>query len=226
MDMDSPAQTISWQSLLSGEKAQPYFKKILEFLEKERAAGKTIYPAQKDIFNAFKLTPFADVRVVILGQDPYHGPKQAHGLAFSVQPGVPPPPSLQNIFLELKNDLGYIPPKHGCLESWAKQGVLLLNTTLSVEAGKPQSHAKIGWQLFTDKVIQCLNEHPRGIVFLLWGAPAQQKTGLINPFKHRILKAPHPSPLSAHRGFIGCKHFSKANELLKEMGLTEINWQL
>ena len=219
-------QTATWQSLLAGEKEQPYFRKILDFVEKERAAGKIIYPPQKDVFNALKLTPFADVRVVILGQDPYHGPKQAHGLAFSVQPGVPPPPSLQNIFLELKNDLGCIPPKNGFLESWAKQGVLLLNTTLTVEAGKPQSHANIGWQQFTDKVIECLNDHPQGIVFLLWGAPAQQKSRLINPFKHRILTAPHPSPLSAHRGFLGCKHFSKANELLKQLGREAINWQL
>lgn len=224
--MDSPAQTATWQSLLASEKAQPYFKKILDFLDKERAAGKIIYPPQKDIFNALKLTAFADVRVVIIGQDPYHGPKQAHGLAFSVQPGVPPPPSLQNIFLELKNDLGCTPSKNGCLENWAKQGILLLNATLTVEAGKPQSHANIGWQQFTDKVIESLNDHPQGIVFLLWGAPAQQKSKLINPFKHRILTAPHPSPLSAHRGFLGCKHFSKANELLKQMGREEINWQL
>ena len=222
--MDLPAQTVSWQSLLASEKEQPYFRQIMDFLEKERAAGKVIYPPKKDIFNAFKLTPFADVRVVILGQDPYHGPNQAHGLAFSVQPGVPPPPSLQNIFLELKNDLSATPPKNGCLESWAKQGVLLLNTTLTVEAGKPQSHANNGWQKFTDRVIDCLNEHPYGIVFLLWGAPAQQKSRLINPFKHRILTAPHPSPLSAHRGFLGCKHFSKANELLQQMGRGQINW--
>lgn len=224
--VDSPAQAATWQSLLANEKEQPYFQQILAFLGKERAAGKTIYPPQKDIFNALKLTAFAEVRVVILGQDPYHGPRQAHGLAFSVQPGVPPPPSLQNIFLELKNDLGCTPPSSGCLEKWAAQGVLLLNATLTVEAGKPQSHANIGWQRFTDKVIQCLNEHPQGIVFLLWGAPAQQKARLINPYKHHILTAPHPSPLSAHRGFLGCKHFSQANELLRQMGRGKINWQL
>lgn len=221
--MDS-TQTATWQSLLAGEKSQPYFRKILEFLDKERASGKTIYPPQKDIFNALKLTPFADVAVVVIGQDPYHGPHQAHGLAFSVQPGIPSPPSLQNIFLELKNDLNCPPPKSGCLENWAKQGVLLLNTVLTVEAGKPQSHANIGWQQFTDKVIECLNEHPQGMVFLLWGAPAQQKARLINPFKHRILTAPHPSPLSAHRGFLGCKHFSKTNELLTQMGRSPIVW--
>jgi uracil-DNA glycosylase len=221
--MDS-TQTATWQSLLAGEKSQPYFRKILEFLEKERASGKIIYPPQKDMFNALKLTPFADVEVVIIGQDPYHGPHQAHGLAFSVQPNVPPPPSLKNIFLEMKNDLNCPLPKSGCLENWAKQGVLLLNTVLTVEAGKPQSHANIGWQQFTDKVIECLNEHPQGMVFLLWGSPAQQKARLINPFKHRILTAPHPSPLSAHRGFLGCKHFSKTNELLKQMGRSPIAW--
>jgi uracil-DNA glycosylase len=224
--MDSPTETKTWQSLLAGEKEQPYFQQIMAFLTQERAAGKTIYPPQKDIFNALKLTPFADVRVVIIGQDPYHGPKQAHGLAFSVQPGIPAPPSLQNIFLELKNDLGCPVPQHGCLESWAKQGVLLLNTVLTVEAGKPQSHAQIGWQRFTDKVIDCLNDHPHSIVFLLWGAPAQQKARLINPYKHRVLTAPHPSPLSAHRGFLGCKHFSQTNALLKDMGREEINWTL
>lgn len=216
----------SWQSLLAGEKEQPYFKKILQFLEKEKADGKIVYPPQKDIFNSIKLTPFSEVKVVIIGQDPYHGANQAHGLAFSVQPGIAVPPSLQNIFLELKNDLGCTTPKNGCLEAWAKQGVLLLNTVLTVEAGKPQSHAKIGWEQFTNKVIESLNEHPQGIVFLLWGSPAQQKSQIINPFKHRILTAPHPSPLSAHRGFLGCKHFSKANVLLKEMGRAEINWQL
>lgn len=222
----SAQTTLTWQTLLSGEKEQPYFKKILQFLEKERASGKMIYPPQKDIFNSIKLTPFTDVKVVIIGQDPYHGPNQAHGLAFSVQPGIVPPPSLQNIFLELKNDLGCNPPKSGCLENWAKQGVLLLNTALTVEAAKPQSHAKIGWEQFTDKIIESLNDHPERIVFLLWGGPAQQKSRLINPFKHRILTAPHPSPLSAHRGFLGCKHFSQANLLLREMGRPEINWQL
>lgn len=224
--MTEKVQAETWQSLLAGEKQQPYFREILAFLEKERAAGKIIYPPQKDIFNALKLTSFADVRVVIIGQDPYHGAGQAHGLAFSVQPGVPPPPSLQNIFLELKNDLGCTISKNGCLEKWAHQGVLLLNATLTVEAGKPQSHANIGWQRFTDKVIECLNDHPQGIVFLLWGAPAQKKAQLVNPYKHRILTAPHPSPLSAHRGFLGCKHFSQANALLREMGRGEINWQL
>lgn len=214
----------TWQSLLVDEKGKPYFREILAFLEKEYRHGKVIYPPKKDIFNALKLTPFADVRVVIIGQDPYHGAGQAHGLAFSVQPGVQPPPSLKNIFLELKNDLGCKPPYQGNLENWAKQGVLLLNTTLTVEAGKPQSHAHIGWQQFTDKVISCLNDHPEGIVFLLWGAPAQQKARLVNTQKHRILMTSHPSPLSCHRGFLGCKHFSQTNELLKQMHRGEINW--
>lgn len=220
------SSSISWQTLLSGEKEQPYFQKILEFLKKEREAGKIIYPPQKDVFNALKLTPFETVKVVIIGQDPYHGPNQAHGLAFSVQRGVPPPPSLQNIFLELKNDLGILIPKHGCLEKWAEQGVLLLNTCLSVEAGKPQSHAGIGWQTFTDKVIECLNNHPQSIVFLFWGAPAQKKIPLVNPYKHKILTAPHPSPLSAHRGFLGCKHFSKTNQILQSLGRDPIDWNL
>ncbi len=216
----------TWQSLLAGEKQQTYFLQILDYLKKQREQGKIIYPAQKDIFNALKLTPFEQVRVVIIGQDPYHGPNQAHGLAFSVQYGIKPPPSLQNIFLEIKNDLGLPIPNHGCLEKWAKQGVLLLNTCLTVEAGLPQSHANIGWQKFTDKVIECLNEHPQGMVFLFWGTPAQKKIPLINPYKHKILVAPHPSPLSAHRGFLGCQHFSKANALLKQMGRGEIDWGL
>ncbi len=187
-------------------------------LQEKRSQGKIIYPAQKDIFNALRLTPFADVKVVIIGQDPYHGPRQAHGLSFSVLPGIEPPPSLQNIFLELKNDLNVQIPKHGCLEKWAKQGVLLLNATLTVEARKYTMARKLGWQTFTDKVISSLNNHEKSIVFLLWGASAQQKSPLITNPKHFILCAPHPSPLSAHRGFLGCKHFSKANELLKKAG--------
>lgn len=213
-----------WSTLLSAEKEKPYFKAIINYLKAERAAKKTIYPETSDLFNAIKYTPFETVKVVILGQDPYHGPKQAHGLAFSVQAGVPLPPSLKNIFQELQQDLNIPKPQEGSLEHWATQGVLLLNSILSVEAGKPQSHANIGWQQFTDHVIRCLNQHPEGIVFLLWGAHAQQKAALITNPRHQILKAPHPSPLSAHRGFLGCRHFSKANELLKKMGRTPIVW--
>ena len=226
MNMTTDTQTATWKTVLAGEKEKYYFKKILEFVKQQRMAGKKIYPPQKDIFNALKLTPYENVKVVIIGQDPYHGPGQAHGLAFSVKPGVEPPPSLKNIFLELDNDLGIPEPHHGCLEKWAEQGVLLLNAVLTVEARKPQSHAHIGWQQFTDKIIDTLNEHPEGIVFLLWGSYAQRKGHNIDTNKHAILKSTHPSPLSAYRGFLGCRHFSKANELLKKMGREEIDWQL
>lgn len=224
--MDSTTKAATWKSLLSEEKQKSYFQEILQFIKNERTAGKKIYPPQKDIFNALKFTPYEKVKVVIIGQDPYHGPNQAHGLAFSVKEGVRPPPSLQNIFIELNNDLHIPKPTHGCLEKWAKQGVLLLNTILTVEAGKPQSHENIGWQRFTDTVITTLNDHPNRIVFLQWGAHAQRKSVLINSLKHYILKAPHPSPFSANRGFFGCKHFSKANELLRQQGLEEIDWSL
>ncbi|WP_267256700.1 uracil-DNA glycosylase [Coxiella endosymbiont of Ornithodoros maritimus] len=224
--MTTMAETQTWQTVLGEEKEEPYFQETLDFVKKERKAGKIIYPPQKDIFNALKLTPYEAVKVVILGQDPYHAPNQAHGLAFSVRPGVPAPPSLQNIFKELHADLGVPIPSHGFLEKWAKQGVLLLNAALTVEAGKPQSNANIGWHRFTDKVIQSLNDHPEGIVFLLWGFYAQKKSQLITNLRHRILKAPHPSPLSTARGFLGCRHFSKANQLLHEMGRVEIDWSL
>ncbi len=224
--METMEMTETWQGVLAGEKQQAYFLKILDFLKAERAAGKKIYPKSTDIFNAFKYTPFDNVKVVILGQDPYHGAGQAHGLCFSVQEGIKPPPSLQNIFKELYTDLGATIPKHGHLEKWARQGVLLLNTVLTVEAGKPQSHANIGWEIFTDKVIKVLNEKKQGLIFLLWGSPAQKKGQMIDPKRHYVLKAPHPSPLSAHRGFLGCRHFSKTNELLREMGKTEIDWSL
>ncbi len=224
--MLTQSQTLNWQSLLGGEKEQPYFQKIMATLQQLRSQDKVIYPLQKDIFNALRLTPFDEVKVVIIGQDPYHGPRQAHGLSFSVLRGVPTPPSLQNIFLELKNDLNIPMPKHGCLEKWSKQGVLLLNATLTVEAGNPQSHAKLGWQIFTDKVISSLNNHEKSIVFLLWGSSAQQKSPLITNPNHFILSAPHPSPLSAHRGFLGCKHFSKTNELLRKAERGEIDWEI
>jgi len=219
-------ETLTWKTLLSDEKQKSYFQAILNFIHTERTAGKIIYPAQADIFNAIKFTPYENVKVVILGQDPYHGENQAHGLSFSVRKGVPLPPSLQNIFKELKNDLDIPNPHYGCLEHWAQQGVLLLNTVLTVEANKPQSHAHIGWQRFTDHVIASLNDHPQGIVFLLWGSYAQQKAQLITNMRHRILKAPHPSPLSAHRGFMGCRHFSQTNQLLQQMGREPIDWRI
>ena len=224
MSVETTTQT--WQTMLAQEKEKDYFQGILDFLKKERAAGKCIYPPQKMIFNALKQTAYEDVKVVIIGQDPYHGPNQAHGLCFSVQMGITPPPSLKNIFKELRDDIGITIPNHGCLESWTKQGILLLNTSLTVEGGKAQSHGKIGWQRFTDSVIQSLNKHSKSIVFLLWGSHAQGKAEHIDVRKHRLLKAPHPSPLSAHRGFLGCQHFSKTNALLRKIGRTEIDWQL
>lgn len=217
-------ETLTWKQLLADEKQKPYFKSIIDFLKKESAAGKTIYPKQKNIFNALKFTPFESVKVVIIGQDPYHNPNQAHGLSFSVKEGIQIPPSLKNIFQEIHDDLGLPYSKNGCLERWAKQGVLLLNSVLTVEAKKPQSHAHIGWQQFTDKVIQSLNHHPESIVFLLWGSYAQRKAELVDGNKHHILKAPHPSPLSAHRGFLGCRHFSKANKILESHHREPIDW--
>lgn len=216
----------TWEDALKGEREQAYFQAALNFVKQERTKGRIVYPAQGDIFNAFKYTPFDQLKVVIIGQDPYHGPGQAHGLCFSVKPGVAKPPSLLNILKELQDDVGVPMPNHGCLEKWAKQGVLLLNTSLTVEAGKPQSHANIGWEKFTDKVIQILNEQKQGLIFILWGSPAQKKGAMIDPTKHHILKAPHPSPLSAHRGFFGSKPFSKTNELLKKMGKEPVDWAL
>lgn len=215
----------TWTDLLSEEKKADYFQQIMAYVHKARQT-KTIYPPQSDVFNALKFTPFEKVKVVIIGQDPYHGPDQAMGLCFSVKEGVKKPPSLGNIFKELHSDLGITPPAHGALTSWAHQGVLLLNATLTVEAHNAASHANIGWQRFTDKVITALNLHNKTIVYLLWGAYAQKKAALIDQSKHKILCAPHPSPLSAHRGFLGCKHFSKANQLLDKAGRTPIDWQL
>ena len=215
-----------WKHVLSEEKQKSYFEKVLKYLETERLKGKIIFPPNKEIFNALHLTPFDQVKVVILGQDPYHGPSQAHGLCFSVKPGVPYPPSLQNIFKELKKDLGIDPPNHGCLEHWAKQGVLLLNAVLSVQAGQANSHKDIGWEQFTDKIIEQINKYKTGVIFLLWGSYAQKKGAQIDFKKHYVLKAPHPSPLSAHRGFFGCKHFSKVNQILRNQGLKEIDWKI
>ncbi|ETS33435.1 uracil-DNA glycosylase [Photorhabdus temperata] len=217
--------SLTWHDVIGNEKKQPYFLDTLAYVAKERQAGKTIYPPQQDVFNAFRYTELADIKVVILGQDPYHGPNQAHGLSFSVQPGIPAPPSLVNMYKELVSDIpGFQNPNHGCLISWAKQGVLLLNTVLTVERGNAHSHANLGWETFTDKVIAAINEHRSGVVFLLWGSHAQKKGNFIDTNKHHVLKAPHPSPLSAHRGFFGCKHFSKANELLEKQGMVPINW--
>lgn len=197
-----------------------------EFLRNEKAAGKVIYPPGGRIFAALDATPFDAVKVVILGQDPYHGPNQAHGLCFSVLPEVPSPPSLENIFKEIARDLGIARPDHGCLLPWARQGVLLLNSVLTVERGLAGSHQGKGWEGFTDACIDALNREREGIVFLLWGSYAQAKGKLIDTRRHRVLKAPHPSPLSAHRGFIGCGHFSRANEYLNERGHAAINWKL
>ena len=215
----------TWTDILGQEKQQPYFQQIMRFVESERSAGKVIYPPKKDVFNAFNITKLDKVKVVILGQDPYHGPNQAHGLSFSVLPGVKTPPSLANMYKELATDIsGFVIPKHGFLESWAEQGVMLLNTVLTVEQAKAHSHAKIGWEQFTSVVIQQLSDHCDGLVFLLWGSHAQKKGLVIDKHKHHVLNAPHPSPLSAYRGFFGCKHFSQTNDLLKQQGKTPINW--
>lgn len=212
--------------MLATERAAPYFSDLLSFVESRRKQGVTVYPPNNEVFNALSLTPFDKVNVVILGQDPYHGPRQAHGLCFSVKEGVPPPPSLVNIYKELQSDVGIVPPRTGCLEKWALQGVLLLNAVLTVEAGKPESHANKGWERFTDTVISKLNAHRSGIVFLLWGSYAQKKGAVIDPKIHHVLKAPHPSPLSAHRGFLGCRHFSQANNLLIQQGKNPVDWSL
>lgn len=217
---------ITWKEVIGTEKNQDYFKSILRFLMEEKQKGKIIYPEQKDLFTAFKETPYEKLKVILIGQDPYHGEGQAHGLSFSVKPGIKPPPSLKNIFQELNNDLNIPFPIHGYLKKWANQGVLLLNTTLSVEAGKPQSHAKIGWTIFTDTVIKKLNDYPKPLVFLLWGMHAQNKRHIINADKHLILASSHPSPLSAHQGFLGCKHFSKTNNFLKINNIQPIDWSL
>jgi uracil-DNA glycosylase len=217
--------TMTWSSVLSAEKEKAYYQSMMDKIDRERALGKNVFPQEKDIFTAFDLTVFDDVKVVILGQDPYHGEGQAHGLSFSVLPGIKTPPSLRNMYKELAEDINdFTIPDHGYLESWAKQGVLLLNTVLTVEEGKAHSHAKFGWEKFTDSIIEQLNTHKEGVIFLLWGAHAQKKGAGIDEGRHTILKAPHPSPLSAHRGFFGCKHFSKVNELLKSKKLAEINW--
>ncbi len=214
----------SWLNILADEFNKPYMQELESFLSQEENQGKVIYPPNGQIFSAFNHTPFEKVKVVIIGQDPYHGESQAHGLSFSVPKGIKTPPSLVNIYKELNTDIGKEIPNHGNLEHWADQGVLLLNSVLTVEEQQAASHQGKGWEKFTDQVIHRLNEQREQIVFLLWGAYAQKKGSFIDTHKHCVLKAPHPSPLAAHRGFFGCKHFSKTNEYLQKMGLTPIDW--
>ncbi len=217
----------SWKEELKQEFTKAYFQQIVAFLKTEKMQGKTIYPPGSLIFNAFTQTPFDQVKVVIIGQDPYHGPGQAHGLSFSVPDGIQPPPSLVNIYKEIESDMGVgMPAQQGNLSKWAQQGVLLLNAFLTVRANEAASHSKIGWENFTNAVIQKISDNKKGVVFLLWGKFAQEKQRLIDETKHHVLKAAHPSPLSAYNGFFGCKHFSKTNELLLNQGYDPIDWKL
>jgi uracil-DNA glycosylase len=217
-----------WLARLEDEFSAPYMQSLRAFLLEQKQQGKRIFPAGSEYFNALNTTPFDKVKVVILGQDPYHGPGQAHGLCFSVREGVPLPPSLKNIYQEIQSDLGLKPEdfRHGCLESWAAQGVLLLNSVLTVECHKAASHQGKGWEQFTDRVIETLSGREAPCVFLLWGSYAQKKGAVIDTSRHKVLKAPHPSPLSAHRGFFGCRHFSACNTLLEDMGETPIDWRV
>lgn len=216
----------SWLDVIGDEFNAPYMKALKQFLLEEKRMGKAIYPSGKDIFNALNTTPFDQVKVVILGQDPYHGPGQAHGLSFSVLPGVRFPPSLQNIFKEIQQELNIPFPTHGCLQSWAQQGVLLLNATLTVEQARAGSHQGRGWEQFTDAIVHQLNDKSDGVVFLLWGSYAQKKGSFIDTTRHTVFKSPHPSPLSAHRGFLGNGHFAATNEVLRSQGKTEIDWSV
>jgi uracil-DNA glycosylase len=215
----------SWQPVVGEELEKPYFKKLEAFLAEERRTY-TIYPKEEDVFSSLEYTPYEQVRVLLLGQDPYHGPRQAHGASFSVRPNVPLPPSLRNIFKELQDDVGATPPDHGCLVPWARQGVLLLNAVLTVRAGQANSHQGQGWELFTDAVFKAVNDHPTRVVFLLWGAFARRKADMVDKSRHIIIESAHPSPLSASNGFFGSRPFSRANASLREAGLPEINWQL
>ncbi|TCT21673.1 uracil-DNA glycosylase [Thermomonas haemolytica] len=229
--MDAPAPPAvrlepSWKARVGDWFAREDMRQLAAFLRQRKAAGATIYPPGGEIFAAFDATPFEAVKVVILGQDPYHGPGQAHGLCFSVRPGVPVPPSLDNIYKELARDTGFVRPDHGCLLPWARRGVLLLNSVLTVEAGQAGAHQGKGWEGFTDHVVDVLNREREHLVFLLWGSYAQKKGAVIDPRRHRVLKAPHPSPLSAHRGFLGCGHFSAANQYLARTGQTPVDWSL
>ncbi len=214
-----------WHDYLHEEFTKPYYQKLRAFLKKEYFT-RTIYPQMNDIYNALNYTPYKSVKAVILGQDPYHGPNQAHGLSFSVQPGVKPPPSLENIFTELENDLGIQRPNHGYLIDWANEGVLLLNTVLTVRAGQAHSHRGIGWENFTNRVIEVLNEKEHPIVYILWGKAAQSKIPLIDQNKHFIIQSAHPSPLSAHRGFFGSRPFSRTNDWLVKHGIEPIDWTI
>ena len=216
----------SWKSALKEEFNKPYFIQLVNHIKTEIEQGKLIYPKGSNIFNAFNKTPLEKIKVVILGQDPYHGPNQAHGLSFSVQKGIPFPPSLQNIFKELQRDTGTPYPSHGDLSSWAQQGVFLLNASLTVRAAEPMSHSQIGWAIFTDAVIRTISKDCPKVVFMLWGKFAQEKQTLIDSSKHLVLKAPHPSPLSAHQGFVGCGHFSACNHFLAKNGIDPINWHI
>ena len=219
--------TVTWHDAIGVEKEQPYFVQLLARVKAARQQGLAIYPPQQEVFSAFASTPFDQVKVVILGQDPYHGAGQAHGLAFSVRPQVQIPPSLQNIYKELAVDIpGFQIPNHGYLQKWAEQGVLLLNTVLTVQAGQAHSQAQWGWETFTDTVVAQLNQERTGLVFMLWGSHAQRKGAMLDKHKHLVLQAPHPSPLSAYRGFLGCRHFSKANAWLAAHGQSPIDWQL
>lgn len=216
----------SWLAPLADEFRQPYMRALKAFLQQEKSGGVSVFPPGPEIFNAFDHTPLPRVKVVILGQDPYHGPGQAHGLCFSVRPGVAVPPSLQNIYKEIQRDLGIAPPGHGNLTAWADQGVLLLNSVLTVAANSAASHRGKGWETFTDRVVELVNRERENVVFMLWGSYAQRKGGVIDSRRHCVLKAPHPSPLSAHRGFIGCGHFSAANAYLHAHGQAPIDWNL
>lgn len=228
MTADIPPPAIrTWREAIGAEKAQPYFQQLWQRVQQARQQGQVIYPPSAQVFAALAATEFEQVRVVILGQDPYHNAGQAHGLAFSVQPHVAIPPSLQNIYQELSQDIaGFQIPAHGCLQAWADQGVLLLNTVLTVQAGRAHSHANWGWETFTDAVVRQLNAHRSGLVFLLWGSHAQRKGAHIDRQRHLVLHAPHPSPLSAYRGFFGCRHFSQANAYLQQQGLRPVDWQI
>ena len=216
----------SWKARVGDWFAREDMRHLSVFLRQRKAAGVAIYPPGADIFAAFDATPFEAVKIVILGQDPYHGPGQAHGLCFSVRPGVPVPPSLDNIYKELARDVGFVRPGHGCLLPWAREGVLLLNSVLTVESGRAGAHAGKGWEGFTDHVVEVLDREREDLVFLLWGSYAQARGKVIDTRRHRVLRAPHPSPLSAHRGFLGCGHFSAANEFLKRSGQAPVDWSL